>query len=136
MEELSIVGQRIPRVEGEDKVTGKGLYVADMKLPHMLYGKILRSPLPHAKILNIDTSKAKKLPGVKAVLTGEDTSKVKWGAFIQDMHVLSFDKVRFVGDEIAAVAAVDEATAEEARSTPDSRRGQHRPSSEVHQRGF
>jgi 4-hydroxybenzoyl-CoA reductase alpha subunit len=114
MEELSIVGQRIPRVEGEDKVTGKGLYVADMKLPHMLYGKILRSPLPHAKILNIDTSKAKKLPGVKAVLTGEDTSKVKWGAFIQDMHVLSFDKVRFVGDEIAAVAAVDEATAEEA----------------------
>ena len=114
MREFSIVGQRIPRVDGHDKVTGRAQYAADLKLPHMLYGKILRSPFPHAKILNIDTSKAKRLSGVKAVITGDDTSKIKWGVFIKDMHVLSFDKVRYVGDEIAAVAAVDEATAEEA----------------------
>jgi 4-hydroxybenzoyl-CoA reductase alpha subunit len=114
MEKFSIVGQRIPRVDGKDKVTGRAQYAADLILPNMLYGKILRSPLPHARILNIDTSRAKKLSGVKAVLTGDDTSKIKWGVFIKDMHVLSFDKVRYVGDEIAAVAAVDEATAEEA----------------------
>ncbi|MDI7260373.1 MAG: xanthine dehydrogenase family protein molybdopterin-binding subunit [Thermodesulfobacteriota bacterium] len=114
MEEFSVVGKRIPRVEGYDKVTGMALYVADIKLPNMLYGKVLRSPIPHAKILHVDTEKAKRLPGVRAVITGEDTPKVKWGAFINDMHVLAFDKVRFVGDEVAAVAAVDEATAEEA----------------------
>lgn len=114
MEEFSVVGKRIPRVEGYDKVTGMALYVADIKLPNMLYGKVLRSPIPHAKILHVDTEKAKRLPGVRAVITGEDTPKVKWGAFINDMHVLAFDKVRFVGDEVAAVAAVDEAIAEEA----------------------
>jgi len=114
MQEFSVVGKRLPRVEGHDKVTGKALYVADLKLPNMLYGKVLRSPIPHGKVLNVDTSRARKLPGVKAVITGEDTSKVKWGAFINDMHVLAFDKVRFVGDEVAAVAAVDEATAQEA----------------------
>lgn len=114
MEEFSVIGKRLPRVEGYDKVTGRASYVADIKLPNMLYGKVLRSPIPHGKILRVDTEKAKKLPGVKAVVTGEDTPKVKWGAFIDDMHVLAFDKVRFVGDEVAAVAAVDEAIAEEA----------------------
>jgi 4-hydroxybenzoyl-CoA reductase alpha subunit len=114
MEKFSVVGQRIPRIDGKDKVTGRAQYAADLILPNMLYGKVLRSPLPHARILNIDTSKARRLSGVKAVITGDDTSKIKWGVFIKDMHVLSFDKVRYVGDEIAAVAAVDEATAEEA----------------------
>ena len=114
MPEFSVVGERLPRVEGYDKVTGMAQYVADIKLPHMLYGKVLRSPIPHGKVLRIDTEKAKKLPGVKAVITGEDTPKIKWGAFIDDMHVLAFDNVRFVGDEVAAVAAVDEETADEA----------------------
>jgi len=114
MQEFSVIGKRLPKVEGYDKVTGMATYVADIKLPHMLYGKVLRSPIPHGKILHVDTEKAKKVPGVKAVLTGEDTPKIKWGAFIDDMHVLAFDNVRFVGDEVAAVAAVDESAAEEA----------------------
>lgn len=79
MEEFSVIGKRLPRVDGYDKVTGMASYVADIKLPNMLYGKVLRSPIPHGKILRVDTEKAKKLPGVKAVVTGEDTPKVKWG---------------------------------------------------------
>jgi 4-hydroxybenzoyl-CoA reductase alpha subunit len=114
MDEFSVIGKRLPRVDGYDKVTGMASYVADIKLPNMLHGKVLRSPIPHGRILHVDAEKARRLTGVKAVVTGDDTPKIKWGAFIDDMHVLAFDKVRFVGDEVAAVAAVDEATAEEA----------------------
>lgn len=114
MQEFAVIGKRLPRVEGHDKVTGMAQYVADLNLPRMLYGKVLRSPIPHAKVLHVDTEKARRLSGVKAVVTGEDTPKVKWGAFVMDMHVLAFDKVRYVGDEVAAVAAVDPETAEEA----------------------
>ena len=70
MEEFINVGKRIPKLDAEEKVTGKAIYIHDLKVPGMLHGKILYSPHPHAKILSMDTSKAEKLPGVKAVLTG------------------------------------------------------------------
>ena len=113
-EEYSVVGQRVHRVEGYDKVTGESKYVADVALPGMLIGKIFRSPYPHAKILRIDSSRAEKLRGVRAVVTAEDTIKKPWGAFFADQYILSVGKVRYVGEEVAAVAAIDQDTAEEA----------------------
>ena len=113
-EKFAVIGQRVQRVEGYDKVTGGAEYVADMKLPGMLAGKVLRSPFPHAKILHIDTSKAEKLRGVRTVVTAEDTLKRPWGAFFADQYILSVGKARYVGEEVAAVAAVDADTAEEA----------------------
>ncbi|HEX9144588.1 MAG TPA: xanthine dehydrogenase family protein molybdopterin-binding subunit, partial [Candidatus Binatia bacterium] len=113
-EKYSVVGQRVHRVEGYDKVTGESKYVADVTLPGMLIGKILRSPYPHAKILRIDTSRAEKLRGVRAVVTAEDTIKRPWGAFFADQYILSLGKARYVGEEVAAVAAIDQDTAEEA----------------------
>lgn len=77
MEELSFVGKSVPRKDGVEKATGRALYTVDMVLPGMLWGKILRSPYPHAKILRIDTTRAEKLPGVKAVITGKDTLGIK-----------------------------------------------------------
>src|SRR4029077_10654039 len=103
-ENFSVVGKRVNRVEGFEKVTGESRYIADIVLPRMLFGKILRSPYPHAKILNIDTSKADKLRGVRTVVTAEDTLKKPWGAFFADQYPLSVDKVRYVGEEVAAVA--------------------------------
>ena len=113
-EKYSVVGQRVHRVEGYDKVTGESKYVADVALPGMLIGKILRSPYPHAKLLRIDTSRAEKLRGVRAVATAEDTIKRPWGAFFADQYILSVGKARYVGEEVAAVAAIDLDTAEEA----------------------
>ncbi len=112
-EEFTFVGKRAPKLDALDKVTGRAIYGPDMKLPRMLYGKILRSERAHARILNIDTSRAKKLPGVKAVITGYDTPDVRVG-FARDNPVLKTGKVRSFRDEIAAVAAVDEDTAQEA----------------------
>lgn len=107
------------RVDAEDKVTGRAIFTDDIFLPGMLYGKIKRSPYAHAKILRINTSKAEALPGVKCVITGKDFPGIKLGnpeAFkeLADKDCLCIDKVRFVGDEVAAVAAVDEETAQEA----------------------
>jgi 4-hydroxybenzoyl-CoA reductase alpha subunit len=113
-EKFSVVGKRVQRVEGFDKVTGDSQYIADIYLPGMLVGKILRSPYPHARIRHIDTSKAEKLPGVRAVVTAEDTIKRPWGAFFADQYILSVGKTRYVGEEVAAVAAIDADTAEEA----------------------
>ncbi|MCC7430430.1 molybdopterin-dependent oxidoreductase, partial [bacterium] len=115
MKKFSVIGKRLPKIEGMDKVTGHAVYVDDIKLPRMAYGKILRSPHPHAKILKIDTSKAEKLEGVLAVMVGSELT-VNYGVLpsSQDETVLAIDKVRYIGDEVAAVAAVDEATAEEA----------------------
>lgn len=114
--EFNIVGQRLPGVEHKDKSMGSAQYVTDICLPNMLHGKILRSPLGHAKILNIDTSEAKKLPGVKAVITFEDTPKIPFGTGCghDDWYILAKDKVRFAGDEVAAVAAITEEIAKEA----------------------
>jgi 4-hydroxybenzoyl-CoA reductase subunit alpha len=103
-------------VDARSKVTGEAIFTADISLPRMLVGKVLRSPLPHARILNVDVSRAKKLRGVHAVVTGSDTAGEKWGVFryTRDQQLLCVDKVRYVGDEVAAVAAVDEETALEA----------------------
>ena len=108
------VGKPIPRVEGPAKVTGRTKYTADIFRPGSLLGKTLRSPFPHARILNVDTSKAKTLPGVKAIITAHDVSGRLIGANLKDMPVLARDRVRFIGEEIAAVAATDADTAEEA----------------------
>ena len=119
MSKYSVIGQRVWRVDGPEKVTGSAKYTFDLVLPNMLYGKILRSPHPHAKILNIDTSKAERLPGVKAVVTGKDTKGRKQGIWrrfpeLCDEEILCRTKVRYIGDPVAAVAAIDEDTAEEA----------------------
>src|SRR4030043_2032569 len=115
MEEFINVGKRIPKMDAEEKVTGKAIYIHDLKVPGMLYGKILYSPHPHAKILGIDTSRAEKLPGVKAVLTGYNTPPIKFG-FYKDNVPLKAGKVCSYRDEIAAVAAIDPDIAEEALS--------------------
>ncbi len=113
-ENFSVVGQRVQRIEGYDKVTGESKYIADIALPGMLIGKILRSPYPHARILRIDTSRAERLRGLRAVVTAEDSLKRPWGAFFADQYILSVGKARYVGEEVAAVAAVDSDTADEA----------------------
>jgi 4-hydroxybenzoyl-CoA reductase subunit alpha len=116
MKEHTIIGERIERTDFSEKVTGLAKYTGDMALPGILYGKILRSPHPHAKILNLNTDKAERLPGVKAVVTGKDTAGRKFGVWPQtrDQCLLAMDKVRFIGEEVAAVAAIDEDIAEEA----------------------
>ncbi len=108
-----IIGKSIPRIDTPAKATGEALYTADINLPRMLTGKVLHSPHSHAIIKNIDTSAAEKLPGVKAVITREDTFGEKWGVFkyTRDHQLIASDKVRFIGEEVAAVAAVDEETA-------------------------
>jgi len=115
MSELSIVGHSVRRIDVEEKVTGGAVYGYDLVLPNMLHGKVLFSSRPHAKIRRIDTSEAKRVPGVVAVITGED---VPWthGESIKDQPFLAQGKVRHVGEPVAAVAAVDEDTAQTAVS--------------------
>jgi len=117
MKALSIVGKSVPRVDGLEKVTGRAKYCVDVELSRMLHAKVLRSKYPHARILSIDTSEAEGLPGVKAVITAEDTFKQKVEVIVRgipDLHPLAVDKVRYMGQEVAAVAAEDELIAEEA----------------------
>jgi len=117
MKALSIVGKSVPRVDGLEKVTGRAKYCVDVELSRMLHAKVLRSKYPHANILSIDTSEAERLPGVKAVITAEDTFKQKVEVIVRgipDLHPLAVDKVRYMGQEVAAVAAEDELIAEEA----------------------
>ncbi len=116
MKEYSVLGKRLPRVDGIPKATGDGKYAADISMPGMLWGKLLRSTQAHAKILNIDTTRAQRLPGVKAVITGKDLGGFTYGfmPITRDETPLCPDKVRFMGEELAAVAAIDEDTAEEA----------------------
>ena len=114
METYSVIGKSLPRVDGVLKVTGQAKFAGDIFLPGMLVGKILRSKYAHAKITNIDVSKAKKVKGVKAIITGKDTPGKRYGWFAQDELPLAIDKVRYIGDEIAAVAAIDEDAANEA----------------------
>lgn len=116
--EYEVIGKRIPNIDAPPKSRGQAQYIDDLKMPNMLHGKILRSPLAHAKILNIDVSNARALPGVRAVITGYDMPTVKWGTGYQgaDQTTLALDKVRHVGDGVAAIAAIDEETAEEALS--------------------
>ncbi len=110
------IGASIPRVDAADKATGRALYTDDISLPNMINGKILCSPIAHGRIKRIDVSKAQALPGVFAVITGKDVTDTMYGVSPAryDEHVLAKDKVRHVGDEVAAVAAIDERTAEKA----------------------
>ncbi|MCI0898958.1 MAG: xanthine dehydrogenase family protein molybdopterin-binding subunit [Chloroflexi bacterium] len=110
----SAIGRSITRGEGPDKVSGKAVYAADISLPGMLWGKVLRSPYPYARIVSIDTSQAEALPGVHAVVTGQDLPDNLIGRRLVDMPVLAQGVVRFVGEKVAAVAADDPETAGEA----------------------
>src|SRR5437870_5701321 len=107
----SIIGASIPQVDGREKVLGLAQYVGDIKMAGMLHGKVLRSPYPHARIVHVDTSRARALRGVKVVVTGDDTPTRRWGLIRKEHRILAAGKVRFAGEEIAAVAAVDESTA-------------------------
>ena len=109
-----VLGHSTPRVDGVEKVTGAGRYTGDIHLPGMLWGKTLRSPFPHARITHIDASQARSMPGVHAVLTGADVKGILCGNGFMDMPVLAHDRVRFAGEQVAAVAAVDEETAQRA----------------------
>ena len=119
MSELRYVGKPFPRVDGADKVTGRAKYTGDIQLSGTLVGRILRSPHPHARIVDVDVSRALAVPGVKAVITAGDTAGVRHG-FVEtpryppDQTPLATDVVRFVGEEVAAVAALDPYAAEEA----------------------
>lgn len=109
---LSVVGKRLPKIDAPAKSTGRALFTDDITLPCMIYGKLLLSPVAHANIKSINTLKALKLPGVKVILTGADVPDVRWGTSPPryDETILAKGKVRFVGDVVAAVAAIDEET--------------------------
>ncbi|HSL69308.1 MAG TPA: molybdopterin cofactor-binding domain-containing protein, partial [Longimicrobiales bacterium] len=115
VERFAVIGERNRKVDGPGKVTGHALYTDDIVLPGMLHGKILRSPHPHARIQSIDKTLAEALPGVHAVVTGKEMA-VAYGIipWTRDEYPLGVDKVRYVGDGVAAVAAVDEDTANRA----------------------
>jgi 4-hydroxybenzoyl-CoA reductase subunit alpha len=115
-EKFSIIGQSLPKIDAWAKVTGETRYADDLVLPRMAYAKLLRSPHAHALIKRIDTSRAKAVPGVYAIITGQDLPRVKFGILpvSQDEEALCLEKVRMVGDAVAAVAAADEETAERA----------------------
>ena len=110
--EFKYVGHSVARVDGLEKVTGKAKFVGDLAVPGMLYGKILRSTFPHARIRSIDASQAEALPGVVAVLTAADIADLN--PIYNGRPVIAIDKVRYIGEPVAAVAAEELATAEEA----------------------
>ncbi|MGH7826643.1 MAG: xanthine dehydrogenase family protein molybdopterin-binding subunit, partial [Candidatus Binatia bacterium] len=110
----SSIGKPAPRIEGTEKVSGKAIYTADHLLPGTIWGKVLRSPYPHARIVRVDTSRAESHPGVMAVLTAADIPDVLTGRRLRDMPMLARDRVRFIGEKVAVVAAEDRNVAEEA----------------------
>lgn len=111
---VATVGTSVPQVTSLEKVIGRALYAGDIKLAGMLHAKVLRSPYAHARIVRIDTAQALALPGVKAVVTGEDTPARMWGTHRKEQRILAVGQVRFAGEEVAAVVAVDEDTARDA----------------------
>lgn len=114
--EYAVIGHSKPRVDAMDKVTGAATFVDDLPFgPALLYAKLLRSPHPHARIKNLDTSKAEALPGVRAVATGKEFNQFI-GLYLQDRTLYAVDRVRFVGEPVAGVAAISEEIAEEALS--------------------
>src|SRR4051812_27345207 len=106
-------GRSVPLVDSRARVTGEIDYALNLELPGMLYARILRSPHPHARIVRVDASRAEQLPGVEAVLSRNDLLDQQrfspyYGNVVRDQAPVALDKVRFVGDPVAAVAAVDE----------------------------
>src|SRR5882724_12807126 len=114
-----IVGQLVGKLEGLGKVSGQARYSGDVTLPGLVWGKALRSPLPHARILRIDVSRAMAVPGVLAVLTAKDLPSILVGRRMFDMPLLARDRVRFIGERIAVAAALDPDIAEEALALID-----------------
>jgi CO/xanthine dehydrogenase Mo-binding subunit len=119
MADLKVIGKAVTREDGVDKVSGRTLYTADVHLPGLLWGKILRSPYPHARIERIDTTKAQQVTGVKAIITGADVKGCLIGKQIRDMPALCWERVRFIGDRVAAVAAETVDAAEKALNLID-----------------
>jgi CO/xanthine dehydrogenase Mo-binding subunit len=113
---LTEVGRSAPRKDAREKLRGQAEFVGDLVVPRMLHGKVLRSPLAHARVVSVDTREAESLPGVVCVLTASDLGDLDgyWGHAIKDRPIVAFDRVRFAGEPIAAVAAEDEAGAEAA----------------------
>ncbi len=114
MNEFAVVGRSLPRLEAPAKATGNAQYVADLRVRGMLHVKVLRSPLPHGRVVNVDVSRAQRMPGIKAIITGQDVPHIKSGVCMPDECLLAWDKVRYIGDEVAALAAESEEAAEEA----------------------
>ncbi|PYX15501.1 MAG: hypothetical protein DMG84_11320 [Acidobacteria bacterium] len=114
-DDFSIIGKPIAMVDAAGKTTGAGKYTDDLTMSGMLVGRILHSPFPHARIKHIDTRRAEKVEGVVAVITGKD-APTPYGILPvgHDEHALAVDKVRYAGDNVACVAAIDEATADQA----------------------
>ena len=119
MTTFSVVGRPVTREDGPDIVSGKTIYPADIVIPGMIWGKVLRSPFPHARILRIDTSRAMGLKGVRAVIDGQDVAGMRVGRNLRDTPLLAEERVRFVGEKVAAVAADDPETADEALTLID-----------------
>ncbi len=113
------VGKSVPRLEGAEKVTGYTRYAADIDIGQVLWAKMLRSPLPHAQIVSVDKSKAVKLSGVHAVITGADLPPILTGLRMKDMPILARDRVRYMGEPVAAVAADSPEIAAEALTLID-----------------
>lgn len=118
MKEFHVIGKSTPKIGALDLVTGSAQYISDLERPHMLYGAITRSLIPHGKILYIDTTRAKRVSGVKTVITSKDIpdTRVAFHIRMANKRPLTGDKVRYIGDEIAAVAAESEEAAQEACS--------------------
>jgi CO/xanthine dehydrogenase Mo-binding subunit len=120
-----VVGQSAPQIEAQEKVSGSAQYIADLYRPNMLYGALLQSPHAHARIVGHDISQAAAMPGVHAIITGDDLQEHwRMGAFIKDEHALAKGKVRYVGEPVAAVAAETESlVARRTRRRAESARG-------------
>ena len=114
MKPLRVVGKALPRLDGVDSVTGRATYTVDVALPGLFHARLFRSSLPHAKILRLDVRRARALTGVAAVLIAGGAPAKRFGFGVQDEELFARDKARYVGDVIAAVAAVDEQTADQA----------------------
>ncbi|MDX1403398.1 MAG: molybdopterin-dependent oxidoreductase [Woeseiaceae bacterium] len=99
------IGSNYTRVDARDKVTGRAVYAEDVRLPRMIYGVVVRSTKAHARIVAIDTKDAENMPGVRAVVTGRDADMGYYGIDLQDQQMFALDKVRFIGEPVAAVAA-------------------------------
>jgi CO/xanthine dehydrogenase Mo-binding subunit len=112
----SVIGKSIPRVDGNVKVTGRAKYITDLHVPGMLHAKILFSDRPHARIVSLDVSAAQALDGVHAVITAQDAPKILYGLYLFDRYVFAIDRVRHIGEPIAAVAATSKKIAERAIS--------------------
>jgi CO/xanthine dehydrogenase Mo-binding subunit len=117
--DYTVVGTSVPRLDGLKKVTGRPIYTGDIELPGMLHGAILRSTYPHARVVRVDKTRAERVPGVVAVVSGADVANTPgidpwYGPVFRDQAILAIDKVRYIGDPVAAVVAADRESAEEA----------------------